>query len=69
MPTTTISDATLWAEVREAAAELGWGVRGPILQRAHQRLLRRHEWPAGSHGLMKRLEALWDKEMLVTRPN
>ncbi len=69
MPTTIIPDDKLWSEVREAAAELGWHSRCTVLQRAHQRLLRKHEWPAGSFGLMARLEALWDREMLVTRPN
>lgn len=55
----TLTDETLWSEVREAAAELGWHDRGTVLQRAHLRLLRKHEWPKGPQGLMQRLERLW----------
>lgn len=65
---THITDATLWAEVREAAAELSWHSRGTVLQRAHLRLLRKHEWPTGNHGLMQRLERLWDENMTIQGP-
>lgn len=64
-----ISDDKLWDAVREAAAELGWQDRGTVLQRAHLRLLRKHEWPTGSFGLMQRLERLWDQKMIVREAN
>ena len=65
---TNLSDKALWSEVREVAAEIGWHDRTAILQRAHLRLLRKHEWPTGNFGLMQRLEKAWDENMTVRGP-
>lgn len=63
-----LDNKALWSEVRDAAAEIGWRDRTAILQRAHLRLLRKHEWPRGNFGLMQRLERLWDENMTVRGP-
>lgn len=56
-----MNDDMIWRQVREVAAEIGWGDRAEILRRAHLRLKASVPYET--------LERLWGERAEFSEPN